>query len=73
VVASARGFNSAEGRGIMPGETFFISRELAKKGASWFDVKDAKLAAELEAEHQNDLKKAKKPVVADKSPGSDLA
>lgn len=70
VVASAKGFDSSAGVTIREGEKFYVTREAAKKGATWFDVEDEALRDELDAEREKDeakkaAKGSKKPAVTD--------
>lgn len=73
VVAAAKGYNSNEGRTVQAGETFIVTRDAAKRGASWFEVKDAKVADELEAEVKAEAKKATAKTPAAKADTNDLA
>lgn len=47
VTATARGFDNTASRLVEEGETFYVTPEAAKKGATWFDITDPKVAAKL--------------------------
>lgn len=67
VVASAKGFDSSAGVTINEGQEFYVTREQAKRGATWFDVKDESLRDVLDAERAKDEAKAAKKGTAKKA------
>ena len=55
VVATARGFDSSSGRTIEAGESFYVNKKTAQKGATWFDY----ASAETKAAHKRQIEATK--------------
>lgn len=71
LVATGQGYHSNEGRIINAGEHFHLSRDAAKRGATWFTAADDDVQAELEAEKAADEKAKAKKAPAKKADKAD--